>query len=339
MKVLVTGSAGFIGFHVARRLLEEGHQVLGYDALTPYYDPALKRKRQQILTEYAGFATHEAMLEDRDRVFQAVGNFEPEIIIHLAAQAGVRYSIEKPGQYIDSNITGTFNLLEAARANKPRHLLLASTSSVYGGNEKQPFSESDKTDNPVSLYAATKKATETLSHSYAHLFDIPTTCCRFFTVYGPWGRPDMALFKFVDAIEHGTPIDIYGEGRMQRDFTFVDDVVEALLRLVDIVPERSKPVTGGPVADSLSLVAPWRVVNIAGGQPVGLMNFVSTIEQSLGQDAIKRMLPHQQGDMAQTIADTRLLHMLTGFLPQVPVARGVASFVAWYNDYRRSLPA
>jgi UDP-glucuronate 4-epimerase len=337
MKVLVTGSAGFIGFHVARRLLDIGYEVLGYDALTTYYDQVLKRRRQQILLNYANFATHEAMLEDRHRLLSAIGEFAPEIVIHLAAQAGVRYSLEKPAQYIDSNITGTFNLLEAARTYKPRHLLLASTSSVYGGNEKQPFSENDKTDNPVSLYAATKKAAETLSHSYAHLFGIPTTCCRFFTVYGPWGRPDMALFKFVDAIEHGTPIEIYGEGRMQRDFTFVDDVVEALLRLVDIVPECGAPFSHGAVNDSLSPVAPWRAVNIAGGQPVELMHFVSTIEKALGQDAIKHMLPHQQGDMVQTVADTRLLHMLTGFLPQIPVAEGVARFTSWYSDYRQSV--
>ena len=255
MRYFVTGTAGFIGFHLAKRLLADGHEVIGYDGMTPYYDVRLKHKRVAGLTAHNGFSAIEGMLEDKDLLERSVSEAAPDVIVHLAAQAGVRYSINHPDTYIASNLVGTFNLLEVARAHPPKHLLFASTSSVYGGNPDMPFAEADRTDFPVSLYAATKKAGEAMTHSYAHLFKIPTTCFRFFTVYGPWGRPDMALYKFVDAIENGRPIDIYGMGRMRRDATYVTDLVEGIARLAELVP----------VAGQLSPVAPWRVVNIAGG--------------------------------------------------------------------------
>ena len=335
MKVLVTGSAGFVGFHLCKRLLGDGHQVLGLDGMTPYYDVALKRGRLARLEALEGFSFLELMLEDKPALDAAVASFMPELAVHLAAQAGVRYSLEHPDSYVSSNLVGTANLLEVLRAQPPRHLLFASTSSVYGGNPAMPFGEADRTDFPVSLYAATKKAGEAMTHAYAHLFAIPTTCFRFFTVYGPWGRPDMALFRFVDAIDRDEPIDIYGEGRMRRDFTYVDDLVEAIIRLTDAVPRAGRPVQAAGVVDSLSPVAPWRVVNIAGGQPVELMDFVRTVEAATGRTAKKRMLPMQPGDVAQTHADPRLLEALVGYVPATPLATGVGAFVDWYRDYHR----
>ncbi|MBN9333391.1 NAD-dependent epimerase/dehydratase family protein [Devosia sp.] len=333
MKIFITGSAGFIGYHLARRLLADGHSVHGYDGMTSYYDVSLKRARLALLTPSAAFSFTEALLEDRAALEAAIRGFAPDVVVHLAAQAGVRYSIEAPQTYIDSNLTGTFNLLEVLRHTGTQHLLMASTSSVYGGNEHSPFDEVDRTDFPISLYAATKKAGEAMSHAYAHLFEVPTTCFRFFTVYGPWGRPDMALFKFVSAIAAGEPIDIYGEGQMQRDFTYVDDLVDALVRLIAVPPERGKPVavTGG--ADSLSPVAPWRSVNIGGGHPMGLLPFVETVEKALGKQALRNMLPMQQGDVKDTHASPALLQALTGFAPQTSVEAGVAAFVDWYFDY------
>jgi UDP-glucuronate 4-epimerase len=331
MKVFVTGSAGFIGFHLARRLLQQGCEVMGYDGMTQYYDVSLKRRRHEILNESRSFQAVEAMLEDVGALGAAMRGFAPDVVVHLAAQAGVRYSIENPAAYISANVVGTFNLLELARELKPRHLLLASTSSVYGGNEAMPFEERHRTDFPVSLYAASKKACEAMSHSYAHLFGVPTTCFRFFTVYGPWGRPDMALFKFVRAIENDQPIDVYGEGRMRRDFTYIDDLVEAIVRLMDAAPVTGKP--AGEV-DSLSPVAPWRTVNIGGAGPVGLMEYIDAIEAALGKKAQKRMLPMQAGDVTETFADASLLQNLTGFRPQTDVRTGVAAFVDWF----RSMP-
>ncbi len=333
MKYFITGSAGFVGFHLARRLLAEGHQVVGYDGLTPYYDITLKQKRHEILRGSNAFTAVEGMLENKALLDETLAGFAPDVIVHLAAQAGVRYSIEHPETYISSNLVGTFNVLEAARARPPKHLLIASTSSIYGGNEVMPFAEADRADFPVSLYAATKKAGEAMSHSYAHLFDLPTTCFRFFTVYGPWGRPDMALFKFVSAIENGKPIDIYGMGQMRRDFTYIDDLIEAIVRLADAVPVRGQPVKAEGVRDSLSPVAPWRVVNIAGGKPIGLMPFIETIERRLGRTAEKVMLPMQPGDVEETFADASLLVALTGFRPEVDVETGVSSFVDWYQSY------
>jgi UDP-glucuronate 4-epimerase len=329
MKIFVTGAAGFIGFHLSQRLLYEGHEVLGYDGMTKYYDVSLKEARLAILRESNGFSFVEAMLEDKAALDDAATSFGPDVIVHLAAQAGVRYSLEAPEAYISANVVGTFNVLELAKAIKPKHLLIASTSSVYGGNEKMPFEEADRTDFPVSLYAATKKACEAMSHSYAHLFKIPTTCFRFFTVYGPWGRPDMALYKFVDAIEQGIPIDVYGMGQMQRDSTAVSDLVEGITRLMDTPPVEGEPVT--VARDSLSPVAPWRVVNIAGGKPTPLLDFIHAIEQAMGKTAKKNMLPMQQGDVAATAADTKLLQALTGFLPQTPLQICVGEFVNWYR--------
>lgn len=334
MRVFVTGTAGFIGFHLAKRLIADGHLVVGYDGMTPYYDVTLKERRHALLSRSDSFRAHIGMLEDVDALRRAVDDCAPEIIIHLAAQAGVRYSIEHPQTYISSNVVGTFNLLEIAREVAPRHFLMASTSSIYGGNAEMPFEEAHRTDFPVSLYAATKKSAEAMSHSYAHLWGIPTTCFRFFTVYGPWGRPDMALFKFVSAIEEDRPIDVYGEGRMARDFTYIDDMVEGICRLIDAVPVRGQPVGEGSVTDSLSPVAPWRVVNIGGGRPVGLMDFIEAIEEALGKRAQKRMLPMQKGDVVSTLSDSGLLQALTGFRPETPLKMGVSAFVEWYRSYR-----
>jgi UDP-glucuronate 4-epimerase len=330
LRILITGTAGFIGFHLAKRLLADGHSITGYDGMTPYYDIRLKQERHAILTRSNRFLGIEGMLEDMETLRYAAIAADPEIIIHLAAQAGVRYSLENPRAYVESNLVGTFNLLEVARELKPKHLMLASTSSVYGANSVMPYTETDKADWPVTLYAATKKAGEVMSHSYAHLWGIPSTCFRFFTVYGPWGRPDMALFKFVDAIEKGRPIDVYGHGQMRRDFTYIDDLVEGIVRLSACIPgEGPAP---ADVPDTLSPVAPWRVVNIAGGYPVELMSFIETIESCLGRKAILNMLPMQPGDMNSTFADHRLLESLTGYRPATPVETGVKAFVDWYKS-------
>jgi UDP-glucuronate 4-epimerase len=269
------------------------------------------------------------MLEDKTTLDDAVSSFRPEVVVHLAAQAGVRYSLDHPSAYISANIVGTFNLLEVVRASAPAHLMIASTSSVYGANQKMPFGEADRTDFPLSLYAATKRACEAMSHSYAYLFNIPTTCFRFFTVYGPWGRPDMALFKFVAAINKGEPIDVYGDGQMKRDFTYIDDLIESIVRLFHKVPKKGEPVA---IVDTLSPVAPWRVVNIAAGRPVGLMSFIETIEAILRKRAIRRLLPMQPGDVAETFADSKLLEVLTGYTPSTDMATGVRAFVDWYCE-------
>lgn len=332
MKIFVTGAAGFVGFHLTLRLLADGHQVLGYDGMTQYYDVQLKNARLAQLRRHNGFSFVKAMLEDQAVLAEAVETFAPDIIIHLAAQAGVRYSLEAPEAYVSANVIGTFNVLELAKTLKPKHLLIASTSSVYGGNEHMPFEENQRTDFPVSLYAATKKATEAMSHSYAHLFQIPTTCFRFFTVYGPWGRPDMALYKFVDLIEDGKPIDVYGNGEMQRDATFVVDLVEGIARLMEAVPEAGKAVANN---DSISPVAPWRTVNIAGGKPVRLMDFISAIEDAMGKKAVKNMKPMQPGDVVATSADPSLLKALTGYIPPSSIEVSVKAFVDWYRSYRQ----
>ncbi|HJU20816.1 MAG TPA: NAD-dependent epimerase/dehydratase family protein [Stellaceae bacterium] len=330
MRYLVTGTAGFIGFHVARRLLAEGHQVTGVDGMTPYYDVRLKERRHALLRETAGFEAYQAMLEDAAAVGRIAERAEPDIVIHLAAQAGVRYSLENPRAYVDANLVGTFTILEICRALQPRHLLIASTSSVYGANTALPFAETDPADHPLTLYAASKKATEAMAHAYAHLWRVPTTLFRFFTVYGPWGRPDMALFKFVEATLAGRPIELYNFGQMERDFTYIDDLVEAVLRLVDKVP-----VIGQKLAaeDSLSPAAPYRIVNIGGGNPVGLDEFVAAIEAALGRRAERRYVEAQKGDVPSTAASTRLLEALIGDRPRTPVAAGVAEFVRWYRDY------
>ncbi|MBL8594481.1 MAG: NAD-dependent epimerase/dehydratase family protein [Devosia sp.] len=329
MRVLVTGSAGFIGYHLSRRLLAAGHEVVGLDALTPYYDVRLKAQRHAMLEAYGRFRPVVGRREDAAAI-DAAFSPAPEVVVHLAAQAGVRYSLEAPFSYTDSNVTGTLAILEAARRTPPRHLLIASSSSVYGMAGK-PSAELDMTDRPVSLYAATKKATEAMSHSYAHLFEVPITCLRFFTVYGPWGRPDMALFKFAEAIASDRPISIYGDGRMRRDFTYVDDVVAAVDRLIGVAPVKGVPISE---ADSLSPVAPWRVVNIAGGRPVELLRFVTAIEAAMGREAKKQLLPMQPGDVTETAAEIELLRALVGEVPQTPVEDGVRAFCDWFKGWR-----
>jgi UDP-glucuronate 4-epimerase len=333
MRYLVTGTAGFIGFHVARLLIEAGHQVLGVDGMTPYYDVVLKRRRHAVLLQSPHFSARELMLEDMEALERAYAEFRPDIVIHLAAQAGVRYSLENPRAYVNSNLVGTFNIMELVRAGQPRHFLLASTSSVYGANTKMPFEESDHTDHPLTLYAATKKATEVMAHSYSHLWRIPTTAFRFFTVYGPWGRPDMALFKFTKAIIENQPIDVYNHGEMDRDFTYIDDVAKAVVLLSDAIPpvERSETQTDDELG--LSPAAPFRIVNIGNGSPVRLLAFIEAIEKSLGRKAIRNYMPMQPGDVPSTFANADLLVKLTGFRPATPVLDGVAKFVAWYRDY------
>jgi UDP-glucuronate 4-epimerase len=330
MRFVITGTAGFIGFHLARRLIAEGHVVTGIDGMTTYYDIGLKKARVALLQASNLFQHHEFMLEDTARLNQVVEAAQPEIVVHLAAQAGVRYSLDSPRTYLDSNVVGTFNLMEAVRLLQPRHFLLASTSSVFGGNTVMPFKETDRTDHPLTFYAATKKATEDMAHSYSHLWGIPTTAFRFFTVYGPWGRPDMALFKFVKATLAGEPIDVYGHGQMQRDFTYIDDLVESVLRLVD-----HPPVMGSPVGDhdSLSGVAPYRVVNIGGGTPVKLMDFIDEIERCLGITVKKNYMDMQKGDVPATFASADLLERLTGYRPSTSVSEGVETFVRWYREH------
>jgi UDP-glucuronate 4-epimerase len=332
MRILVTGAAGFIGFHLCRRLLADGHAVTGLDGLTHYYDPALKDARLAELAPHGGFSFERAMLEDADALAAAFEQARPEAVVHLAAQAGVRYSLENPRAYVDSNLVGTFNLLEQARIAGPRHLLVASTSSIYGAAEKRPFEELDAADRPLTLYAASKKAGELMSHAYSHLWNLPTTCFRFFTVYGPWGRPDMAPWRFAEAIDAGRPIEVYGTG-IWRDFTYVDDLVEAVVRLIEVVPAKGEPASP---ADSLSAVAPWRVVNIGRGEPVRLDDLIAAIETALGKRAERRQLPMQPGDVPLTFAGAELLEALTDYRPSTPLADGVAAFCAWYRSYARS---
>lgn len=334
-RIFVTGSAGFIGFHLSRFLLEEGFEVLGYDAMTDYYDVSLKTARTKILTEYSRFQMVEGWLEDMELLTQAADNFQPEVIIHLAAQAGVRYSIENPRAYIDSNVVGTFNVMEIAKRLSIKHLLIASTSSVYGANEEMPFKEVQKADTQLSLYAATKKANESMAHSYAHLYDLPTTMFRFFTVYGAYGRPDLALFKFVEAILDGRPIDVYNHGEMYRDFTYVGDLVRAIRLLIDVSPVRPRHDTDIAVGDSLSRVAPFRIVNIGNSEKIKLTVFIDAIEECLGKKAIRNYLPMQQADVPATWADTSLLQCLTGYKPTTNFKTGILEFVKWYVDFHR----
>lgn len=337
-RIFITGTAGFIGFHLARRLLAQGWRVHGYDGMTDYYDVRLKQRRHSMLAQNEAFAATEALLEDFDTLRRAVEDFQPDVIVHLAAQAGVRYSLENPRAYIEANIVGTFNVMECARAVPVQHLLMASTSSVYGANEEMPFRETDKADTPLTIYAATKKANEAMGHSYAHIYALPTTMFRFFTVYGPWGRPDMALFKFTRGIIEGTPIDIYNHGEMWRDFTYVDDLVEGIRLLIDTVPPlpgaRGEGMQSGAVpGDSLSPAAPFRVVNIGNSEKVRLLDFIDAIEQETGRTALRNYLPMQPGDVPATWAEAGLIKALTGYRPHTPFREGVARFVAWYRDY------
>ncbi|WP_428515521.1 NAD-dependent epimerase/dehydratase family protein [Roseovarius sp.] len=332
-RVFITGTAGFIGFHLARLLLDEGMVVHGFDGLTDYYDVRLKARRHQMLLQSPEFKAHEAMLEDVAALDDAVDDCAPDIIVHLAAQAGVRYSLENPRAYIDANVVGTFNVMEAARRHEVRHLLMASTSSVYGAETDMPYVETQKADTQMTIYAATKKATEAMGHSYAHLWNLPTTMFRFFTVYGPWGRPDMALYKFVDAILERRPIDVYNHGEMYRDFTYVTDLVRGIRLLMDAAPVRPDRPEDIAEGDSLSPVAPYRVVNIGNSDSIRLTDFVDAIEAALGMTAERNLMDMQKGDVPATWADASLLHSLTGYRPDTDVRDGVKQFVAWFREY------
>ncbi|MZR13836.1 NAD-dependent epimerase/dehydratase family protein [Maritimibacter sp. DP07] len=332
-RVFITGTAGFIGFHLAKLLLDEGFEVHGFDGMTDYYDVRLKQRRHASLLQKPGFSATEAMLEDQDTLDRVVDEVQPDVIVHLAAQAGVRYSLENPRAYLDANVIGTFNVMEAARRREVKHLLMASTSSVYGANEDMPFTETEKADTQLTIYAATKKASESMAHAYAHLWDLPTTMFRFFTVYGTWGRPDLALYKFVDAILDDRPIDIYNHGDMYRDFTYVDDLVRGIRLLIDTVPERPASPEDIEPGDSLSPVAPFRIVNIGNSEKVRLVDFIDAIEARLGKTAIRNYMPMQMGDVPATWADASLLHSLTGYRPQTDFRNGIDRFVTWFRDY------
>lgn len=335
MKYLVTGAAGFIGFYVVQRLCEQGHDVVGIDNLNDYYDVNLKLARLDQLKSLTNFSFIKLDLADRDGVANLFQQEKFNRVIHLAAQAGVRYSIDNPLAYADSNLVGHLTILEGCRHHNIEHLVYASSSSVYGLNSKVPFSTSDSIDHPISLYAATKKSNELMSHTYSHLYGVPTTGLRFFTVYGPWGRPDMALFKFTKAIENGESIDIYNNGDMRRDFTYIDDIVEGIIRIQAVIPQGDaswKVETGTPASSS----APYRVFNIGNGNPVKLMDFVESLESSLGVKAQKNMMPMQPGDVYQTYADVEDLFVATGYKPAMSVPQGVDNFVKWYRDFYKA---
>ena len=335
-KILITGSAGFIGFHLSKRLLDQGYEVIGIDALTDYYDVRLKKKRLDILKNYTGFIEVFGKIEDDHVCQNLLDNFEFDCIVHLAAQAGVRYSIENPKIYLETNIIGTFNILELAKKKEVSHLLCASTSSVYGSNSIMPFTESQKCDTQMSFYAATKKSNEIMAHSYSHIHNIPTTMFRFFTVYGPWGRPDMALFKFTKAILENKCINVYNHGNMTRDFTYIDDLVQAINKLILVPPQAPNKRKELLINDSLSDVAPWRVVNIGNSEPIKLMVYIQALENALGKKAAKKFFGMQPGDVSATWADTNLLYSLTGFKPQTSIDEGVQYFVEWYLNYYKS---
>ncbi|UMY16445.1 SDR family NAD(P)-dependent oxidoreductase [Methylobacterium organophilum] len=335
MRVLVTGAAGFIGFHLAHRLLSDGVEVVGIDGMTSYYDVALKRARLAHLSAHDRFSFHEFMLEDADRIRAVMRATRPDVVVHLAAQAGVRYSLEQPRQYIASNIVGTFNLFEACRGLDIQHVMFASTSSAYGGNTTLPFRETDRSAAPMSIYAATKLSGEVLAHTYAHLWRLPVTSFRFFTVYGPWGRPDMSLFLFTRKILAGEPVDVYGHGRAVRDFTYVGDLVESIHRLLG-KPPAADPQARLSEADTLSPVAPYRLVNIGGGQPVSVSRILDLLEASLGRSATRVLKDLPPGDVEKTEASTALLRDLIGYVPVTPVEEGIAAFVDWYVKYTAS---
>jgi len=331
VKVLVTGSAGFIGYHVAAKLLDRGDTVIGVDNLNDYYDVSLKRARLAFLEGRDGFANETIDVSDRLAFNDVYARERPDRIVHLAAQAGVRYSFENPQAYVDANVTGFLNVLECARHFGADHLVYASSSSVYGANEHMPFSVDDSVDHPVSLYAVTKKTNELMAHTYSHLFQIPTTGLRFFTVYGPWGRPDMALFHFTKCILAGEPIDVFNYGRHRRDFTYVDDIVEGVIRLIDRVPVADPSSHNSSPATSAS--APYRLYNIGSNNPIELLRYIEVLEEALGRKAEKRMLPMQPGDVAETYADVSTLARDVGYKPATPVEVGVRRFVEWYREF------
>ncbi|MCK0122417.1 SDR family NAD(P)-dependent oxidoreductase [Loktanella sp. F6476L] len=330
---LVTGSAGFIGYHTSKRLLTEGWKVIGIDSMSDYYDVTLKQRRQAMLEASPNFTAINDKVETPGTMMTLFKKYRPSAVIHLAAQAGVRYSIENPRSYLEANIIGTFEILEAARAFPPKHMLMASTSSAYGANTHMPYSETDKADHQVSFYAATKKSTENMAHSYAHLFDLPTTMFRFFTVYGPWGRPDMAPMKFAKRILADDPIDVYNHGQMKRDFTYIDDLVHALFLLISKPPVRPTDADKVPAGDSLSPVAPFRVLNIGNAQPEPLMDFIEALETSVGRPAKKNFMEMQAGDVMATWANADLLKDITGYRPKTAMRDGVARFMDWYRNF------
>ena len=330
-KIFITGTSGFIGFHTAKKFLDRGYLVYGYDSINNYYDVKLKKARLDILKKYKKFKFTKGNLENKKTLSKSILSFKPKIIIHLAAQAGVRYSIEKPDIYLKTNIVGTFNVIELAKKIKVKHLIIGSSSSVYGANTKLPFKEIDKTDHQISFYAATKKSTESIAHSYSSLWKVPITMLRFFTVYGPWGRPDMAYFKFTKNILNGKKINIYNKGKMYRDYTYIDDIVDGILKLINKVPnnKQSKKYKN----DSLSQVAPFRILNIGNTKKIHLLDFIITLEKVLKKKAIKKYLPMQKGDVHSTLSDTNLLKKITGYNPKTNYFIGIKNFVNWYINY------
>ena len=331
MKILITGSSGFIGFHLTKLLLEKGNKVHGYDSMNNYYDVNLKKARLKILRKYKNFSFTKNKLENKKALDKSFFNFKPNIVIHLAAQAGVRYSIDKPRVYLRSNITGTFNIIEASHKLKVNHLIMASSSSVYGANKKIPFKETDKTETQLSIYAATKKSNESMAHSYSNLWKVPITMLRFFTVYGPWGRPAMALFKFTKGILKNKKIDIYNHGKMYRDFTYIDDIVNGISLLINKVPNIKQ--RGKFKNDSLSSVAPFRILNIGNSKKVFLLNFIKQIELELNKKAIRNYMPLQKGDVKQTLSNIKLLQDLTRYSPKISYKLGIKKFIDWYKKY------
>lgn len=331
-KVLVTGAAGFIGFHLSQQLLARGDKVIGLDNLNNYYDVTLKKHRLAQLQGKSGFSFYNLDLANREGMTQLFAEASFDLVAHMAAQAGVRYSLKNPYAYVDSNLVGFINVLEGCRHSKVKHLVFASSSSVYGANTKTPFSVHDNVDHPLSLYAATKKANELMAHTYSHLYRLPTTGLRFFTVYGPWGRPDMALFLFTKAILAGQPIDVFNAGKMQRDFTYIDDIVEGVIRVLDKIPEPN--ITwSGDVPDPASSNAPYKIYNIGNNQPIELMRFIEVLEDCLGRKAEKNILPLQAGDVPVTYADVDDLVKDVGFKPSTPIEVGIERFIAWYRSY------
>ena len=330
-KIYITGSSGFIGFHTAKKFLERGLKVHGFDSMNNYYDVNLKKDRLNILLKYKNFSFTKGLLENKKLLNKSIIDFKPTIIIHLAAQAGVRYSIKNPEEYLNSNIVGTFNILKISHKIKIKHLIIGSSSSVYGSNEKLPFREIDKTDHQISFYAATKKSSESLAHSYSSLWRIPITMLRFFTVYGPWGRPDMAYFKFTRKILDGKKIDIYNKGKMYRDYTYIDDIVNGILQLINKAPSLNKKIK--IKNDSLSPVAPYRVLNIGNTKKIYLLDFINSLEKQLNKKIKKNYLPMQKGDVRSTLSDSSLLKKITGYNPKTNYKIGIKKFINWYVNY------
>lgn len=331
--VFISGSAGFIGFHLAHFFLLKKWDVIGLDAMTDYYDVNLKKDRNKILLKRPNFFSYEGLVQDKNLINHIFSKHKPRVIIHLAAQAGVRYSVENPESYFESNLNGTFHILEIARKFKPVHLLMASTSSVYGSNKDFPFQENQKCDTPISFYAATKKSSEIMGHSYSHLYNIPTTIFRFFTVYGPWGRPDMALFKFTKNILSNKPIDVYNKGNMSRDFTYIDDLVRAIFLLTPKTPSKALNKKTAIENDSISDVAPFRIVNIGNSEPIKLSVFIACLEKILGREAKKNYLDEQNGEINNTHSNIQILESLIGSQPKTSIDKGILKFVNWYNEY------